>query len=161
MLPRAAEDSFKGYAINAARLSTEAAQYLIGARPELIGKNRTTPDGVFVYKRRGESEARVLVVELKYSAKARPPPSDKVTAKHAVSQIIENKHGTTAKEYAEAVTGSTVDPSRLTLLGFALRGVGLGPSKLRVKFHSVSLVRPGRIVSIGNLTRTAHSVLLT
>ena len=123
--PRTAEDGFKCYAIHAVRLSNEAEQYLIGARPDSelsvpvvrVGYNNTTwsSDGVFVYKRRDESEARVLVVELKYSAKLCPPPSDNTTAEYAVFKAIVNGYGMAAKQYAETVTGKAVDPSRVTL----------------------------------------------
>ena len=148
MSARAAEDGFKCYAIHAARLSKEAEQYLIGGRPELVGDNLNRPDsdGVFVYKRRGESEARVLVVELKHATEVCPSPSDEKTADDAVYQAIENDSGTTAKEYAETVTGEVVDPSRVTLLGITLMGTGQGPSQLTVKFDTVSLVCGSRIV---------------
>ena len=83
-----AEDGFKCYAVHAVRLSTEAEQCLIGARSELVGDNRKRSDGVFVYKRRGESEARVLVVEVKYAAEVSPPQSDEKSAEDAVYQAL-------------------------------------------------------------------------
>ena len=147
-----AEDSFKCYAIHTVRLSTEAEQYVIspglpvGARPELdlntYNRRNFNPDRVFVYKRHGDSEARVLVVELKYAAEARPSRRSEKTAHDAVYKAISSEYGAMAKEYAEAVTGEEVDPLRVTLLGIAVMGAGLSPSEsqLTVKFDSISLV---------------------
>ena len=153
-----AEDNFKCYAIHTVRLSTEAEQYVIspglpvGARPELAlvgpgdlntyNRRNFNPDRVFVYKRHGDSEARVLVVELKYAAEARPSRRSEKTAHDAVYKAISSEYGAMAKEYAEAVTGEEVDPLRVTLLGIAVMGAGLSPSEsqLTVKFDSISLV---------------------
>ena len=98
--------------------------------------------GVFVYKRRGESnsEARVLVMALKHAAEVRPPRSDKKDARDSVYQTIDEDYWTTAVEYAEAVTGKAVDPSRVTLLGITVMGTAQGPSQLAVEFNSQSLV---------------------
>ena len=141
---RTAEDDVKCYAVHAVRLSREATQYLIRARSEMAGNSKTNLkcdcDGVFVYKRRGESDARVLVVEVKHAAEVRPPRRDRKTAQDAVCEAITNDRGTAAKEYAEAVTGKAIDPSRVTLLGIAVTGTAQDLSRVKVTFDSVSLV---------------------